>query len=293
MSIWKDETESKALWHLERSRGIGGSEIAIIMGLSPYTSANELWLEKSGQIPQKDLSRLPHIQRGVQGEKVCRMLLEQETATSWTPKTWTIPGTIFRCSDDGYSLDRNEILEIKCMGLDNHTRCQTQGYIPPHYVLQCEWALMCSGATLCRFISFRPETNERAEVIVYPDPSKWQAMKDAALEFWEHVQNKTPPGSTTDTDAELIDDEEFRSWSLEWLELKVAAKDLAEKIDILEEKLKGYMPEIASIMNEYVAIKRSTRVGAIDYRRLVADHKIDPEPYRKPRTPTCTIDPIG
>jgi putative phage-type endonuclease len=41
-------------WHAARANGIGASEIAAVVGLSPYQSAYALWLEKKGLIPGPD-----------------------------------------------------------------------------------------------------------------------------------------------------------------------------------------------------------------------------------------------
>jgi putative phage-type endonuclease len=43
-------------WLVKRHEGIGGSEAAAILGLSPYKSNEELWLEKTGQAEPEDIS---------------------------------------------------------------------------------------------------------------------------------------------------------------------------------------------------------------------------------------------
>jgi putative phage-type endonuclease len=40
-------------WHLERSKGIGGSEVGTILGLNPYESAYALWAKKTNKIPSE------------------------------------------------------------------------------------------------------------------------------------------------------------------------------------------------------------------------------------------------
>lgn len=41
-------------WLEDRRKGIGGSDVATILGLNQYKSAYQLWLEKTGQVELKD-----------------------------------------------------------------------------------------------------------------------------------------------------------------------------------------------------------------------------------------------
>lgn len=44
-------------WLEERKKGIGGSDVACILGMSPYKSNVELWEEKVGIREAEDISR--------------------------------------------------------------------------------------------------------------------------------------------------------------------------------------------------------------------------------------------
>ena len=57
--------EDDAAWLEQRKMGIGGSDVAAIMGLSPWRTPAEVWLEKTGRVEPQDLSDRPHVQRGV------------------------------------------------------------------------------------------------------------------------------------------------------------------------------------------------------------------------------------
>ena len=57
--------EDNAGWLEQRKHGIGGSDVAAIMGLSPWRTPAEVWLEKTGRAEPQDLSDRPHVQRGV------------------------------------------------------------------------------------------------------------------------------------------------------------------------------------------------------------------------------------
>ena len=48
--------EVNAKWERARRGGIGGSDVAAIMGISKYRSPYEVWLEKTGRVEPKDIS---------------------------------------------------------------------------------------------------------------------------------------------------------------------------------------------------------------------------------------------
>ena len=56
-------------WLEQRHNGIGGSDVAAIMGLSPWRTPAEVWLEKTGRMEPQDLSDRPHVRRGVDLEQ--------------------------------------------------------------------------------------------------------------------------------------------------------------------------------------------------------------------------------
>ena len=45
---------SREDWLAQRKKGIGGSDVSSIMGLNKYKSALELYLDKTGQLPEDD-----------------------------------------------------------------------------------------------------------------------------------------------------------------------------------------------------------------------------------------------
>ena len=55
-------------WLERRTNGIGGSDVAAIMGLSPWKTAAQLWLEKAGRVEPEDISDRPYVLFGNQME---------------------------------------------------------------------------------------------------------------------------------------------------------------------------------------------------------------------------------
>ena len=50
-----------AEWHEQRAKGIGGSDVAAIMGLSPWRTPAQVWLEKTGRVQPEDIGDRPYI----------------------------------------------------------------------------------------------------------------------------------------------------------------------------------------------------------------------------------------
>jgi putative phage-type endonuclease len=61
-------------WLKERKKGIGASEAAVILGLSPYKDTVQLWREKTGRAEAEDISDKPYVQYGIDAEAPLRTL---------------------------------------------------------------------------------------------------------------------------------------------------------------------------------------------------------------------------
>lgn len=63
-------------WLKERSKGIGGSDAACILGLNPYKTNVELWKEKTGRAKAQDISQKPCVIYGKKAEEYLRELFK-------------------------------------------------------------------------------------------------------------------------------------------------------------------------------------------------------------------------
>ena len=79
-------------WHQYRAKRIGASDAPIICGLSPWKSAIQLWMEKTGKITQPDSSGNFAIQRGIRLEPVVRAMASLILDRDFIVKTF-MPGT--------------------------------------------------------------------------------------------------------------------------------------------------------------------------------------------------------
>lgn len=63
-------------WHKGRAKGIGGSDVASLLGLNPYKTNLELWQEKTGRKKPEDISQKPYVIYGKKAEEYLRELFK-------------------------------------------------------------------------------------------------------------------------------------------------------------------------------------------------------------------------
>ena len=112
-------------WLNQRKKGIGGSDIAAIVGLNPWNTPVDVWMQKTGRVPPKEETASMHwghnlesviadeysrvtgnlVEPGVHAECGCRLgntdgmvpkakrILEIKTASPFMAKEWGEPGT--------------------------------------------------------------------------------------------------------------------------------------------------------------------------------------------------------
>lgn len=153
-------------WHKMRAGGLGGSEIAIVMGLSPYKSLFRLWHEKAGNIEpgQMDENRA---RIGLGLEDVAAKIFEDETGLIChkTGMYQSKDHEACLAEPDRLLTDKDGnlagVLEIKTVEPSVSWQWgrgrQGKGNIPEHYMCQVQWylnALKLDKAFLIALIGF-------------------------------------------------------------------------------------------------------------------------------------------
>ena len=76
MSIEMKVLNSREEWLENRMNYIGGSEASAIIGCNPYMSNVELYMLKTGQTEQEDISDKPYVQYGISAEPLIRNIFK-------------------------------------------------------------------------------------------------------------------------------------------------------------------------------------------------------------------------
>jgi putative phage-type endonuclease len=187
-------TQNGRDWHKWRGTGLGASEAAAILGVSPWTSPFELWLEKTGlceKAPANEFS-IAAMKRGLDLEPLARKRFEAKMGILFPPLSAEHDQHPFiRASFDGYCETLNAILEIKCPGKADHSKALAGG-VPSKYVPQIQHQLLVSGALKCYYFSFDGMDSE-ALIEVKPDPAYINDLKNKLIHFWNLVELQLPP----------------------------------------------------------------------------------------------------
>ncbi|MCZ4602976.1 YqaJ viral recombinase family protein [Streptomyces sp. Lzd4kr] len=175
-------------WHAARANGIGGSEIAAVLGLSPYESRFSLWHRKQGLIGAVEES--PQMRWGKKHEPtICAEFAElhpewivHASATyAAADRPWQIanPDRLLYLpgSEEPFAL-----LEAKTAYDDEGWGEEGTDQIPVWYRAQCQWYLDVLGLTVCH-VAVLIGLSDYREYIVEYDPADVQKARDAAAEF--------------------------------------------------------------------------------------------------------------
>lgn len=203
--------QNHAAWLEARSRYIGGSDAAAVLGLNPYKSNLELWQEKTGLVVPEDISEKPYVKYGHAAEGCLRELFaldfpEYEVAYAEN-NIWLNAAVPFaHASLDGWLTDqdgRKGILEIKTTNiLQSMQKEKWDHRIPDNYYIQVLHYLMVTefdfavlkaqlkyefpgGDIMLQTKHYKIERSEVQQDILY------LAQKEA--DFWKSVQAKKKP----------------------------------------------------------------------------------------------------
>jgi len=187
--------------------GLGASQIASALGLSPWKPPIALFLELTGQSPPttsgepaywgtrlEPLIRSEYIERhGVEVE----IPKESEYHREVTWARATVDGYILRLDENGVRY-RSGILEVKTVGLRLADHWD-DGAIPPYYVCQAAWSMFVTGLDR---VDFAVLIGGQAyhEATLHRDVDLEADLIAGASEFWDRVQRRVPP-EVDDSDA--------------------------------------------------------------------------------------------
>lgn len=183
-------------WHAARLRGIGGSEIAAVMGLSPYESRFSLWHRKQGMTG--DVEENPQMYWGKLLEPaVCAEFARRHPEFEiTTAPTFHAPGREWHIANpDRLVLDAGEIVElVEAKTARDETGWGEEGTdeIPVHYRCQVIWYMDALGVRRCH-VAVLIAGSEYREYLVEYDPAEARILRDAGARFVASLRNGERP----------------------------------------------------------------------------------------------------
>jgi len=274
-------------WYSYRREHIGSSDIAAVLGLSPWKTPYQLWLEKTGRKEESEPNSA--MIRGKVLEPKARQVYIDFTGNIIIPNICTSPKwSVAMASLDGISEDGSLIVEIKCPSL-NVFNLSLEKVIPPHYLAQIQWQLWVTGAKEAHYFCYLEEGFSN-NVIVKPDLHYQEEIVSQAKEFWKLVEGDIPP-EILDKDFLMIEDKEANVLARKWIELKEKEEQAKEAKKALEKRLLDLSDDGNCIFPEAnVKISRYYRKGAINYSKACKLLDIDLDKIESFRNPPilCT-----
>jgi putative phage-type endonuclease len=212
-------------WLSARKSGVGGSDIAAILGLSPWKTSVDVWLDKTGQAEGaigneeavrwgtllEDVVAREYAERTANTvQRVNRILRhpDHEWAIGNIDRAIVAPGSRVRVADDGGTLlGADGLLEVKTASAykaGEWGRDGDEDAVPVHYQAQVMWYLGITGqqwADVAALIGGQRMIVRR----LHRDDETIAAMLDRAHEFWrKHVLTRQPPEPVNAKDVERL-----------------------------------------------------------------------------------------
>lgn len=281
------------LWLLTRKKGIGGSDIAAILGLNKWKSPFSLYLEKIGEAPDDTAGEAAYW--GNVLEEVVAQEFAKQTGLKVRRRNAILQHDKYEhmlANVDRLIVGRQEGLECKTAS-EYKAGEWDEERVPDAYFVQCQWYMAITGFKKWH-LAVLIGGNKFRKFEVVRDDELIAILEDRAHRFWtEHVIPRVPPafdGSDASTDilSALYPEHVEESVDLPGtFEVKLKRHDeLKEKITELTEEKKAIENEVKGAMEEkkyaFVSDRKVTwtrfKKENFDKKSLKKDH---PEIYLK------------
>lgn len=279
---------SKA-WKEFRISRIGASEAPILMNASPWSTPFILWERKVGLL--EDQLDEQHMLRGRELEPEVLKKFNIAYGLDMQPKVVVNPLYNWHIASlDGYDEKTDTFCEIKCPNKDDHY-CAKEQCIPKKYIWQVIHQFMATGCEKMYYISYRPQDEQPMVVIEvmrdHFEVEKFDELFKVEEKFYECLTTFTPP-ELTERDYTHSDDQKLKSL----LDSYKLTCELRKSAESREEELKNQIIDMCkgqSTICNGMKVRKSYRLGSIEYGKINALKDINLNLYRKPSTESWRI----
>lgn len=268
-------------WYEMRRTHIGASDAPIIMGVSPYRTAYQLWMEKSGLLEgQKET---PGMKRGKDLENDALQEYERMVGVMMAPccvfskdRPWMM------ATLDGYGEGPlgPSMVEIKCPNSADHHEA-IAGRIPKKYYPQLQHQMAVTGLNWCHYFSYNGEDGVLVEVV--RDAEYIAKLVVAEEAFYECLTFGNPP-ALGERDAKLRVDSE-------WVALAERGKEIMRTLTAIERERGEIRDQLIKLTGGNpcagggIILTKQKRVGGLDAEAFSEAHPdIDLNAFRKPES---------
>lgn len=205
-------SQSHQDWLHNRRQVISGTDISSIMGVNPYKTRFDLWLDKTNQLePIQDneamrIGRIVEPGLRIEAERQYGSIMEAPGCLQ--SNRWPIMGG----TPDGLREGIPWIFEFKTAGIRNSFATlkldqtdwgdEQTDQVPANYLYQCMWYMGLTGADQCQLIALIGNHGVR-EYTIERDQELIEIMVAEADKFWrDHVEGGEQPAIEYSSEAE-------------------------------------------------------------------------------------------
>ncbi len=278
MRIIELEQGSKE-WLDWRKSLLTATDAAPVLGISPYTTAYQLWKRKLGLM--LELVSTPAMQRGVRDEPIAREMFIKKTGINMKPCCVESDAYNFiGASLDGMSDCGKYILEIKSQRFVDA--------VPAFHYAQIQHQFMATDyrAKLCYYVSIWDGEIQIHSVDV---DALWnEDYLPKAQNFWEKVLLNESPELTNKDYISMDASPMWESFAQEY-------RKVCEQLKHLETVKESYKKELIKLCGGESSIGAGIKVmkrivkGRVDYESIPELSSVNLDSYRKPSSESWTI----
>jgi putative phage-type endonuclease len=260
-------------WLAQRKQGIGGSDAAAILGLNPWASAFDVYLDKLGLKEEKEDTEAMRQGRDLEEYVAHRFIEATGKELKKEPRILQHPEHEWMLANvDRLIVGENAGLECKTTSTLN-VKPFKRGEYPPQYYVQCAHYMAVTGAAKW-YLAVLVLGREFHIFEIERDEAEIAALIEAEKEFWfEHVQKKIPPQpdgkpATTAAIKQMFPGRD----DLEAVVLQPQEEDKISRYLALQEQIKGLEQEAEKLKQELCLALGDAQIGIT--RDYVVEWKI-------------------
>lgn len=253
--------KNPSMWLQVRQNSIGGSEAAAILGMNPWKSPYQLWLEKTGSAEPEDISDKDVVHFGTLLEPI----VAQEFCLREGKKVKKCG--LYRSKQHPFmtaSFDRlivGEAAGLECKTTSAYKgKDWEEGKIPPSYYVQCQHYMMVSGLPKW-YIACLIGGNKFVTWEIDRDEDDIAALMEAETKFWERVQDRVPPDVDGSESCTKALQQKFTGGQVEPVILPAETMALLTRLDELKELEANVKTQKQDIQNRICAMLGDNEVG--------------------------------
>ena len=193
-------------WLESRRRGVGGSDVGIIMGVNPYKTIYELWKEK---IEGKEYTSSEAAYWGNILEETVAQEFKKRTGKKVAKVNYMLQHKdheFMLANIDRRVVGESSILECKTTN-EYNKKLWKDDEVPASYIFQCMHYLAVTGAEKAYIACLIG-----GQKYVYKEIARNEELIDIMIqretEFWECVKNKIPPAESKASELYIKDNGE-------------------------------------------------------------------------------------